>query len=276
MAHFICAVSTDPSNTPAAYALAEQFRDGGYAVRSLGRLGEAPVETLQDLLADEEQYAGHVTLVVMGGQKTADRFGEAGLSAVAVQLGGEAGSDELSTTEQTLVDTFEAVYRHRNVEMPNESAEASAAVAALYAAMSDGAGADEASPQMAALAEQETTGVPTSLPPADGPNPAVPELSGSSAPLSTAKIGGDEEDRTATIDEAMPPLTTRRGLVDDRNAGPADLGADRDLALALALACWYGEYALDGLPMTDQADETERASRVRDKRRRQAQDRANR
>ncbi len=274
MAHFICAVSTDSSNAPAAYALTEQLQDGGYAVRDLGRLGDSPVETLQDLLADEEQYAGHVTLVVTGGQPLADRFSKAGLSAVAVRLGGEAGSGETSVSEQTLVDTFASVYRHRTVEMPNESEEASTAVAALYAAMSDGAGADDASPRMAALAEQETTGVPTETVPADGPKPAVPELSGSSAPLSTAKIGGDEEDRTATLDETRTAPDGRHGRVDDRNAGPADLGAHRDLALALALTCWYGEY--DGLPMTDQADETERAGRVRDKRRRQAEDRANR
>jgi hypothetical protein len=130
-----------------------------YYVRDLGRFEDQdPVGTIQDLLADEEQYAGHVTLVVMGGQKVADRFAKAGLSAVAVDVGSSGGSsDTLRVTEQTLVDTFEAVYRHRTVEMPNEQDELSAVLAALYIAMSDDAGADEASPQMAALAREVTS-----------------------------------------------------------------------------------------------------------------------
>ncbi len=283
MSQFICAVSTAASsNTPVAYVLTEQDTrpgedDPSYFIRDLGRFeANDPVETIQDLLADEEQYTGHVTVVVMGGQKVADRFSKAGLSAVPVQVGGSGGDDTLRVTEQTLVDTFEAVYRHRTVEMPNEQDELSAVLAALYGAMSDDAGADEASPQMAALAREETTGIPTDTIPEDGPKPAVPELSGSAAPLSTAKIGGDAQDRTATIDEALTVPTRRHGLEDDRNAGPVDLGEHRDLALALALSCWYGEYDSDEVPLTDQADETDRDARVRAKRRRQAQDKQNR
>lgn len=282
MSQFICAVSTATSNAPAAYVLTEQVTRNGadqpdYSIRDLGRFGESdPVETIQDLLADEEQYAGHVTVVVMGGQKMADRFGKGGLSAVPVTVGSGGNDDTLRVTEQTLVDTFEAVYRHRTVEMPNEQEELSAVLAALYGAMSDDAGADEASPEMEALAREETTGIPTETIPDDGPKPAVPELSGSSAPLSTAKIGGDAEDRTATMAEAVMAPPRRHGLEDDSNAGPVDLGEHRDLALALALSCWYGEFDTDDLPMTDQADETDRDARVREKRRRQAQDKKNR
>src|SRR5690554_4785889 len=98
MSRFICAVSTSASSdTPVAFTLTEQtVRDGdeasGYSVRALGRFGDDdPVEAIQDLLADEEQYTGHVTVVVMGGQRMAERFGKAGLSVVPVQLGGSAG-----------------------------------------------------------------------------------------------------------------------------------------------------------------------------------------
>ena len=284
MSQFICAVSTaSSSNTPAAFVLTEQLTRNGdaepdYAIRDIGRFGESDaVETIQDLLADEEQYAGHVTVVVMGGQKMADRFGKAGLSVVPVEVGGSGGSnDTLRVTEQTLVDTFEAVYRHRTVEMPNEQEDLSAVLAALYGAMSDDAGADEASPQMAALAREQTTGIPTETVPEDGPKPAVPELSGSSAAVGVAKIGGDEEDRTATVAEAMTGTAPQHGLEDSSNAGTVELGEHRDLALALALSCWYGEFDTDDVPMTDQADETDRDARVREKRRRQAQDKQNR
>ena len=280
MSHFILAVSTSSDN-PTAYALAERMvnsesDEANYSIRVLSPFeGDDPVSAVKDLLADEEQYAGRTTLVVMGGQKVADRFGEAGLSAVPVLLNTSGAADALQVTEQTLVDTFESVYRHRTVEMPNEREEASAVLAALYGAMSTDAGADEASPRMEALAREETTGETTDPIPVDGPAPAVPELSGSSAPLSAAKIGGDEEDRTATVED-VATATADRGLVDTRNAGPANLGEHRDLALALALACWYGEYDADSVPMTDQADETARDARVREKRRRKAQDKENR
>jgi hypothetical protein len=281
MSQFICAVSTSSSDAPAAYALAERLTQGGaapgYSIRTLGRFTDGdPVETIQNLLADEEQYAGRATLVVMGGQGVADRFGEAGLSAVPVIVGPNGDSDTLQVTEQTLVDTFESVYRHRTVEMPNEHEEVSAVLSALYNAMSDDAGAAEASPEMEALAREETTGTPTETIPEDGPKPDVPELSGSSAPLSTAKVGGDAEDRTARVEEAATAPTPRHGLEDASNAGPVDLGQQRDLALALALSCWYGEYDADDVPMTDQADETARNARVRAKRRRKAQEKQNR
>ena len=42
-----------------------------------------------------------------------------------------------------------------------------------------------------------------------------------------------------------------------------DLGDHEDVALALALAVWYGEASRDSLPQTDQADEanTKRTNR---------------
>ena len=285
MPHFICSVST-ASDAPAAYALTEQVpsRDGGrpsYHLRELGRFGSNdPVDVVQDVLADEAQYAGNVTVVVMGGRQAADRFADVGLSAVPVAVGERADGDTLRTSEQTLVDTFASVYRHRAVEMPGTMDHVSDVLAALYNAMSEDAGADEASPEMEALATEETTGEPTEPIPDDGPNPDVIAQSGSSAALSTAQVGGDESDRDATVDEAMTAPDQRRGLVDDRNDGPVDFGADfgevRDLALAVALACWYGEYSADELPLTDQADETARAERIRERRRRAARDRQNR
>ena len=286
MSHFICSISTDASGTPTAYALTERGPGRGepslsYHVHALNRLDGADldgadlVEKIQDLLADEEQYAGRVTVVAMGGQRVADRFAKAGLSAVPVTVGDRGGDAALRTTEQTLVDTFQAVYRHRTVKMPNEREEVSAVLSALYNAMSDDAGADEASPEMEALAREETTGEVTEPIPEDGPKPDVPALSGSSAALSTAKIGGAPGDRTVTEDQAIT-ATPHRGLEDSRNAGPVDLGEYRDLALALALSCWYGEYGSDDVPLTDQSDETARDARVRAKRRRKAQDKQNR
>ena len=79
----------------------------------------------------------------------------------------------------------------------------------------------------------------------------------------------------ATADEAVT-ASADRGREDTRNAGPADLGEHRDLALALALTCWYGEHDASDVPMTDQADETARDARVRKKRRRKAQEKQNR
>lgn len=281
MSQFICAVSTTSSDTPAAYVLTERATRPGadapdYFVRVLRRFDDDdPVAAISDLLADEEQYAGHVTLVVMGGQEVADRFGDEGLSAVPVLVGPNGDSDTLQVTEQTLVDTFASVYRHRTVEMPNEQELASAVLSTLYGAMSDDAGADEASPRMEALAREETTGQETEPIAADGPKPDVPELSGSSAALSTAKVGGDADDRTATVDEAVT-ATPDRGREDASNAGPADLGEHRDLALALALTCWYSEHDANDVPMTDQADETARDARVREKRRRKAKEKQNR
>lgn len=282
MSHFICSVTTDSSDVPAAFALTEQVPGRGddlpsYHVRTLGCLtGTDPVEAVQDLLADEEQYAGRVTLVVTGGQPVADRFSKAGLSAVAVVLGERADGDVLRASEQTLVDTFAAVYRHGTVEMPNEHEASSSVLAALYAAMSDDAGADEATPEMEALAEEETTGEAAAPVPEDGPKPDTAGLSGSSAALSTAKIGGDESDRNATAAEAATGPDRKTGRIDDSSAGAAELGEHRDLALAVALACWYGEHRADDLPMTDQADETAREARVRERRRRAAREKQNR
>lgn len=281
MPHFICSISTDVSGTPTAYALTEKAPGRGeaspsYHVRALRRLnGADPVEEIQEALADEKHYAGRVTVVAMGGQRVADRFADAGLSAVPVTVGDRGGDGALRTTEQTLVDTFEAVYRHRTVEMPNEREEVSAVLSALYNAMSDDAGAEETSAEMEDLAREETTGEAAEPLPEDGPKPDVPTLSGSSASLSTAKVGGAPGDRTATVEQAVT-ATPARGLEDTRNAGPAALGEHRDLALALALSCWYGEYGADDVPLTDQADETARDARVRAKRRRQARDKQGR
>ncbi len=276
MASFICAVSTDGS-APAAFALVEQTpaADGGrpaYTVRLLDRFGDDPVEELSDALAGQQQYAGHVTVVTTGGQPVADLFHDGGLSAVAVETrrGSNRDADTTPVSEQVLVDTFEAAYRHSAVEMPGSLDLGSAALAALYGAMGDDAGASEASDRMAALAEAEATGEEVSPVPADGPKPAVVEQSGSEANVSTAVLGGDESDRTAP----NVPLTAPEGNSLAQNPADrfesVDLGEDRDVALALALAVWYGEHSADALPTTDQADETARARQIRNARQKAA------
>ena len=69
MSQFICAVSTSSSDAPAAYVLAERATPEGtdepaYLIRALGRFaGGEPEDTIKNLLADEEQYAGRATLV---------------------------------------------------------------------------------------------------------------------------------------------------------------------------------------------------------------------
>lgn len=265
MATFICAVSTSSSGDPAAYALLEQTMEADmdrplYVVRRLNRFGDGdPTEALKDLLAGQEHLTGRVTLVVTGGQPVADRFHAAGLSAVPVELGaGGRYADAIPVAPQTVVDTFEAVYRRRRVEVEEGLERVSDALAALYPAMSEDAGAEDASPEIEALAEEEATGVETEAVPEDGPKPDVPERSGSASALGAARVGGDERREDTHPMSTAEEHPERRGLVEHR-AGDAEasveLGEHRDIALALALACWYGEHVADELPVTDQADE---------------------
>lgn len=284
MPNFICAVSTDASGNPAAYALVEQAPletpsaqvRPSYVVRRLTRFdGDDPVEALKNLLAREDRLTGQVTLVVTGGQKVADRFHAGGISAVPVELGaGSRYGDTIPVDEQTVVDTFEAAYRRRMVEVEDGIDHISDALAALYAAMSDEAGAEDASDEIEALAEEEATGDETTIVPEDGPKPDVPEQSGDASALGAARVGGDERRQDTNPMTTAEDQPERRGIVEHRagNAGAAvDLGEHRDVALALALACWYGEYAADELPATDQADEVGRVGRIRTKRQQAAQ-----
>ena len=58
------------------------------------------------------------------------------------------------------------------------------------------------------------------------------------------------------------PLLEKIRIAADTGA-TVDLGDHEDVALALALAVWYGEASRDSLPQTDQADEanTKRTNR---------------
>jgi len=284
---FLCAVATDGTD-PAAYALVEQNGDGPertYAVRELSRFGDRdPVAHLQDVLAAGKQYVGRVSVITTGGQRVADLFHGGGLSAIAVETEAPAsrGADTLSVPEQQLVDTFAALDRYNAIEVPGSVDGASEAIAAMYAAMSDDAGADEATEQEEALAESEATGEEVLPPPTDGPKPAVVEQSGSEANVSTAQIGNTAGGHRSTKD--APFLVTdetgpqRHGRVEDgtKAFGRVDLGEHRALALALGLAVWYGEYSTTDLPMTDQADETPRARAIRNARQQAARQAAGR
>jgi hypothetical protein len=265
---FICAVSTD-GKRPAAYALVEQLKTAGssrtrYAVRALDRFSDRdPVQQLGDLLATDRQHAGSTILVTTGGQRIADLFHDGGLSAVAVETGGgpSRDGDTISVAEQTLVDTFAGANRRGDVELPGSIDRASEAVAALYAAMSDDAGADDEED----FEEFEEDAAPDTI-----------ELSGSASSMSTAQIGSDRGEREMGILATGEVQPERKGHVEDRASsfGSADLGAARDTAVALALAVWYGEYSADQLPTTDQADETTRARQVRNKRQQAAREAA--
>src|SRR5690606_6693077 len=76
--------------------------------------GDAPGRHVRDARADSRESVGQTTLVVTGGQPAADRFHDAGPSAVPVTLLGPdatAGTDSLAVAPQVLVDTFERVFR---------------------------------------------------------------------------------------------------------------------------------------------------------------------
>ena len=94
--------------------------------------------------------------------------------------------------------------------------------------------------------------------PGDGPRPTVVEQSGNEAQTSTevvrAPVTADEAS-AAAVDarERVARIATATG------AEAPDLGDAEDTAVALALACWYGEAARDGLPQTDKADEAQDA-----------------
>jgi hypothetical protein len=271
---FLCAVATD-GKAPSAYALVEQNGDGPertYAVRELGRFGDRdPVAHLQDLLAASKQYVGRVSVITMGGQPLADRFHEGGLSAVAVQTEAPASrdADTLIVPEQQLVDTFAALYRDNAVDIPGSLDGASEALAAVYAAMGEDAGADEATEEEEALVASEASGEDVKAPAQDGPKPAVVEQSGGSAAVSTAQIGNTAGGHRSTKDapflvtDELGPQRQGRTEGGSQTFGPVELGNHRGEALALGLAVWYGEYSTTDLPMTDQADETGRARAIR-------------
>jgi hypothetical protein len=260
MARFICAVHAE-NRTPRAYALVEQMPgpDGVvYRVDRLHRLdGDDPHGALADALAAEPQYAGATTVVTTGGQPAADALHATGPSAVAVHLlrGRPGDADALSVTEQVLVDTFEGLYRARAVDLPGVLDEASGVLAALYREADLEAAAPDGDRDAEGDLDDEGVG-------SGGAAPDTVEQSGGETAVSTGVVTrGRNTELLAAEAEDRPRLGR---LAAATGVAPRDLGEPRAPALALALACWYGEFAADELPTTDMADE---AARSRMKRR---------
>ncbi|MDX1418587.1 MAG: hypothetical protein R3181_01355 [Rubricoccaceae bacterium] len=257
MASFIAAVHTRDGQ-PTALALVEQFpgTPARYAVRRLHPLDgdDARQHVLNDL-SDDREVVGHVTLVVTGGQAAADRFHDAGPSAIPVTLTGPgtpADADAISVPPQVLVDTFERVFRDGDVEIPGAFEHASRAVDALYTAADLDAAApdrDDDEPTTEAMSGDvyaERADTATTV-----------EQSGSEANVSTGIVGDTRTSRAVEM-LARGIERTPRGRIAAATGAEVDLGEHEDVALALALATWYGEYAADELPVTDQADEIKR------------------
>ena len=260
MARFFCAVHA-PGATPRAFALVEQLPGDGdptYAVRDLRALsGGDPTRTLLDVVASEPQYAAQTTFVLTGGQKAVDALHEHGPSGVAVTLldGNSADADALDVPLQVLVDTFEWLYRTGAVDVPGSLDAASDAVDALYSAADlDAAAPDSDRDPDGDLTGNESETLAGTEVAGSGPDAVTVEQSGSEANVSTERI-----EAPVTMDEASAAAVDaerRVGRVAAATNGPApDLGEHADVAVALALACWYGETARDELPATDKLDE---------------------
>lgn len=261
MAHFICALHA-PDATPRAFALVEQLPGGAaptYAVRDLRALsGDDPTQTVLDVISSEPQYAGQTEFVTTGGQKAADALHERGPSAAAVTiLGDDSGdADAMDVSAQVLVGTFERLYRDGAVTVPGTLDAASDVIETLYTVADlDAAAPDSDRDDNGDLdADGETEAMSGASYDGDGPDPAVIEQSGSEANMSTrvvrAPITADEAS-AAAVD-----ASDRVARIASSTDGPApDLGEHEATALALTLACWYGEATRDDLPATDKADE---------------------
>ena len=278
MARFLCALHASSDAVPTAYALVELMSDGdepstdgpSYVVRDLRRLtGDDPTKEVLQTVASEPQYAAQTTFVTTGGQRAADALHEHGPSAAAVTLVGKDGpdTDAADVSLQVLVDTFERLYRDGAVTVPGSLDAASEAVDALYREADLEAAAPDsdrdASGDIDAGASTTLAGTEV---PGSGPKPTVVEQSGSAANTSTERV---ESPITADEATAMAVDAERRqSRVAARTGAPApDLGDARDVAVALALACWYGETTRDNLPQTDKADEALAARQKRQDRR---------
>ena len=260
MARFFCAVHA-PDATPRAFALVEQLPGDGdptYAVRDLRALsGDDPTQTLLDVVASEPQYAAQTTFVLTGGQAAVDALRERGPSGVAVTLPGDgsADADALDVPLQVLVDTFEWLYRTDAVDVPGDLDAGSGAVDALYSA----ADLDAAAPDSDRDPDGDVTGnesetLAGTTVAGSGPDAVTVEQSGSEANVSTERV--EAPVTMAEASAAAVDAERRVGRVAADTNGPApDLGDHADVAVALALACWYGEASRDELPATDKLDE---------------------
>lgn len=261
MAQFICAVHA-PDATPRAFALVEQLPGGAaptYAVRDLRALsGDDPTQTVLDVLSSEPQYAGQTEFVVTGGQKAADALHDRGPSAAAVTLTGDTSgdSDAMDVPVQVLVDTFERLYRDGAVTVPGTLDAASGVIETLYTVADlDAAAADSDRDASGDLDDDgETDALSGASYSGDGPDPSVVEQSGSEANVSTETI--EAPINTDEASAAAVEASERVARIASATGDPApDLGEHEATALALTLACWYGEATRDDLPATDKADE---------------------
>ena len=256
MARFLCAVHAADGD-PRAYAIVEVLADAAaptYAVRDLRRVsGDDPLRAVLDAVAGEKQYAGQTTLVTSGGQAVADAFHEVGPSAVAVNVG-SGDADAHDVPAQVLVDTFERLYRAGAVEVPGTLDAASEAIDALYSSADLEAAAPDSDRDDSGDIDGGTSRTLSGDEvPGSGPEPDVVEQSGSAANTSTQVIKAP-----ITADEASAAAVDARetqARIASATGEPVDLGDHEDVALALALACWYGEASRDDLPQTDKADE---------------------
>ena len=260
MARFLCALHA-PDAQPRAFALVEVLTDGPeptYAVRDLRALGDDATQTVLDVVASEPQYAGQTTFVATGGQRAVDALHEHGPSAAAVTLTADGTSGDVDAHDvplQVLVDTFERLYRAGAVSIPGTLEAATQAVDTLYAQADLEAAAPDsdrdASGDIDGGASETLSGDAV---PGSGPSAVTIEQSGSAASLSTETI-----ESPITADEASAAIVAsdrRVGRVAASTGAPApDLGAGADTAVALALACWFGEVSRDDLMQTDKADE---------------------
>ncbi len=259
MARFLCAVHA-PDAAPRSYALVEVLADGPeptYAVRDLQRVsGDDPIQAVLRAIHAEKQYAGQTTVVTSGGQRSADAIHEVGPSAVAVTLGA-GDNDAHDVSAQVLVDTFERLYRAGAVEVPGTVDAATEAIDAMYGSADLEAAAPDSDRDADGDLDESLDGASTTMAgtsvPGSGPSPAIIEQSGNEANVSTEVIDAPispDEASAAAVDGRVS-----RGRIAADTGDAVDLGNHEDVALALALACWYGEASRDGLPQTDKADE---------------------
>lgn len=254
MARFLCALHA-PDATPRSFALIEVMDGPTYAVRDLRTVSSAA--DVLSAVSGEPQYAGQTTFVATGGQKAVDALHEHGPSAAAVTLtdGASADSDAHDVSLQVLVDTFERLYREGAVDVPGTLDAASTAIEAMYTVSDlEAAAPDSDRSDDGDLDEDSSTTLAGTDVAGDGPSPSTVEQSGSAENVSTEVIDAPIQPAEATAAAVDGDVRVGR-IATATGAAAPDLGEHADTAIALALACWYGEASRDDLPQTDKADE---------------------